>query len=32
MALDLMVRAVEVALEVSLQRSEDIVLSAGAIS
>ena len=32
MALDLMVRAVEMALEVSLSRSEDIVLSAGAIS
>ena len=32
MSLDLMVRAVEVALEVSLKRSEDIALSAGAIS
>jgi len=32
MALDLMVRAVEVALEISLRRSEDNVLSAGAIS
>jgi pyroglutamyl-peptidase len=32
MALGLIVRAVEVALEVSLSRSEDIVLSVGAIS
>lgn len=32
MSLDVMVRAVELALEVSLQRSEDIVLPAGAIS
>jgi pyroglutamyl-peptidase len=32
LGLGLMVRAVEVALEVSLSRSEDIVLSAGAIS
>ena len=31
-ALDLMVRAVEVALEISLRRSADIALSAGAIS
>lgn len=32
MPLDLMLRAVELALEVSLQRAEDIVLPAGAIS
>ena len=32
MALDLMVRAAEIALEVSLRRSEDIVLAAGAVS
>lgn len=32
MALDLMVRAVEIALEVSVEKSEDIVLSTGAIS
>ncbi len=32
MSLDLMLRAVELALEVSLQRSEDIVLPAGALS
>ncbi len=32
MSLDLMLRAVELALEVSLQRSEDIILPAGAIS
>lgn len=32
MTLDLMVRAVEIALEVSLRRSEDIALPAGAVS